>query len=292
MLRSGRRGRIASPVAYAGLLGRTLSAARRARPDVVYAHYLVPPGLIAAAAGRPFVVTAHGGDVRNARSSVPIGLLTRLVVRRARAVICVSEYVRDRLGAPAEVIDCGVDTDRFRPTPRAPGDGPAVPLRRLPHASARTSAVSCGRSRGSATARSRSSAAGPLEAQLRAAAPAGVRFTGRRTPEGVLLALREHDVVCLPSLEEPQGQAMLEALACGRPVVATTIGGPPEIVTPACGALVDPYDEEAIAAGMRTAAGLPVPCAAAVRVAEEHALSHQAERIEAVLARAAGIVLA
>ena len=133
--------------------------------------------------------------------------------------------------------------------------------------------------------------AGPLEAQLRAAAPAGVRFTGRRTPEGVLLALREHDVVCLPSLEEPQGQAMLEALACGRPVVATTIGGPPEIVTPACGALVDPYDEEAIAAGMRTAAGLPVPCAAAVRVAEEHALSRQAERIEGVLARTAGIVL-
>jgi glycosyltransferase involved in cell wall biosynthesis len=33
--------------------------------------------------------------------------------------------------------------------------------------------------------------------------------------------------VCLPSLEEPQGQAMLEALACGRPVVATTICGPP-----------------------------------------------------------------
>ena len=132
--------------------------------------------------------------------------------------------------------------------------------------------------------------AGPLEAQLRAAAPAGVRFTGRRTPEGVLLALREHDVVCLPSLEEPQGQAMLEALACGRPVVATRVGGPPEILTPACGALVDPYDEEAIAAGMRAAAALPVPCAAGVSVAEEHALAHQAARIEAVLARAAGIV--
>ena len=188
------------------------------------------------------------------------------------------------------MIDCGVDTDRYRPTPRAPGDGP-----RFLFVGSLTARKNVGRLM-RAFARLREGSltiigAGPLEAQLRAAAPAGVRFTGRRTPEGVLLALREHDVVCLPSLEEPQGQAMLEALACGRPVVATTIGGPPEIVTPACGALVDPYDEEAIAAGMRTAAGLPVPCAAAVRVAEEHALSRQAERIEGVLARTAGIVL-
>ena len=124
VLRSGRRGRVATPVAYAGLLGRTLAMARRTKPDVVYAHYLVPPGLIAAVTGCKYAVTAHGGDVRNARSSLAIGLLTRLVVRRSGAVICVSEYVRDRLGAPAEVIDCGVDTDRYRPTPRAPGDGP------------------------------------------------------------------------------------------------------------------------------------------------------------------------
>jgi glycosyltransferase involved in cell wall biosynthesis len=236
-------------------------------------------------------VTAHGGDVRNARSSLAIGLLTRVVVRRSKAVICVSEYVRDRLGAPAEVIDCGVDIDRYRPTPRAPGEGP-----RFLFVGSLTARKNVGRLL-RAFARLRWGSltiigAGPLEAELRAVAPAGVRFLGRRTPEGVLLALREHDVVCLPSLEEPQGQAMLEALACGRPVVATTVGGPPEIVTPACGALVDPYDEEAIAAGMRTAASLPIPCAAAVRVAEEHALSRQAERIEAVLARAAGIVSA
>ena len=290
VLRSGRRGRVATPVAYAWLLGRTLGQVRRTRPDIVYAHYLVPPGLIAAMTGRRFAVTAHGGDIRNARSSLAIGFLTRLVVRRSGAVICVSEYVRERLGAPADVIDCGVDTDRFRPTARAPGAGP-----RFLFVGSLTARKNVGRLM-RAFARLRDGSltiigGGPLEGQLRAAAPAGVRFTGRRTPEGVLLALREHDVVCLPSLEEPQGQAMLEALACGRPVVATRIGGPPEIVTPACGALVDPYDEEAIAAGMRTAAGLPVPCAAAVRVAEEHALSHQAERIEAVLARAAGIVL-
>ncbi|MFY9580780.1 MAG: glycosyltransferase, partial [Gaiellaceae bacterium] len=48
-------------------LGReTLSRARAFRPDVVYAHFLVPTGLIAALSTRaPLVVTAHGRDVRN-----------------------------------------------------------------------------------------------------------------------------------------------------------------------------------------------------------------------------------
>ena len=51
---------------YATLVARTLQAARRFRPDVVYAHFLVPAGLTAALAARaPLVVTAHGRDVRN-----------------------------------------------------------------------------------------------------------------------------------------------------------------------------------------------------------------------------------
>ena len=48
---------------YLGLARRTL---RAQRPDVVYAHFLVPSGLIAALGSRaPLVVTAHGRDVRN-----------------------------------------------------------------------------------------------------------------------------------------------------------------------------------------------------------------------------------
>src|SRR5436309_15983601 len=66
VLRDGRRGRVRTPLRYAGLLCRTLALARRTKPDVVYAHYLVPPGLIAAATGLPFAVPAHGGDGRTA----------------------------------------------------------------------------------------------------------------------------------------------------------------------------------------------------------------------------------
>src|SRR4051812_21626883 len=51
---------------YAVLGRRALAAARRLRPDVVYAHFLVPTGLLSALASRaPLVVTAHGRDVRN-----------------------------------------------------------------------------------------------------------------------------------------------------------------------------------------------------------------------------------
>ena len=77
-------------------------------------------------------------------------------------------------------------------------------------------------------------------------------------------------------------------MACGRPVVATAVGGPPEFVTPDAGVLVDPLDEDAIADGLRAAARLPCPNPAAREVAEAHDVRIQAERIEAVLERAAG----
>jgi glycosyltransferase involved in cell wall biosynthesis len=96
---------------------------------------------------------------------------------------------------------------------------------------------------------------------------------------------RACDVYCQPSLVEPQGQAVLEALACGRPVVATREGGPAEIVTDACGVLVDPRDTAAIADGMRRAAALPVPCPDAVSVARRHTLEHAAARVEQLLAQ-------
>ncbi len=285
VLRSGRRGRLTTPLAYLGLLLRARSLARRSPPDVIYAHYLVPSGLIGLACRRPVVVTAHGGDVRNALRGGLLGALSRLVVGRSAAVICVSRYLAGQLpGHPGrlEVIDCGVDTTRFTPSERAPGPGPRFlyvgslterkNVRRLLQAFQQVG-------EGSLTF----VGGGPLDAELRAAAPAGVRFTGRLAPERVAEEVRSNDVLCLPSLEEPLGQAALEALAGGRPVVATRVGGPPEYVRADCGALVDPLDVESIAAGMRAAAALPVPCLAGVEVAREHDLAKQAERIEQVM---------
>ena len=99
------------------------------------------------------------------------------------------------------------------------------------------------------------------------------------------------DVVCLPSLEEPLGQVLLEAMASERSVVATTVGGPPEFVTPEAGALVDPLDVDAIRAGLEHAASLGTPNPAARAAASEHALDRQVERMERVLLSAAGAAL-
>ena len=99
--------------------------------------------------------------------------------------------------------------------------------------------------------------------------------------------LADAHVLCQPSLVEPLGQALLEAMACGRSLVATRIGGPPEFVPPEAGVLVDPLDVDAIAAAMRTAAALPRPNEAARAAATEHDVRRQAERIEAILSRAA-----
>ena len=274
---------------HLSLARRTLSAARRFRPDVVYAHFLVPTGLVAALAGRaPLVVTAHGRDVRNVGAFPGIRAATRLVVRRAAAVVAVSEYLRAELEAKVpeargktEVVSSGVDLERFRVLP-APASSPAFlcvgslterkNVVRLAGAFARLG-------EGTLTF----VGDGALRAQLEGL---DVRLVGRVAHERIPEYLAEATVLCQPSLLEPLGQSLLEAMACGRSVVATRVGGPPEFVPPEAGVLVDPLDEQAIVDGLRRAASLPTPNPAARAAAERHDLDEQARRVEEILAQA------
>jgi glycosyltransferase involved in cell wall biosynthesis len=273
---------------YLELARRTLAAAR---PDVVYAHFLVPSGLIAALGSRaPLVVTAHGRDVRNVGELRGVAAATRLVVRRAATVVCVSEYLRRELETKlpeargkTEVVSSGVDLEQFAVAP-APEGPPrflcvgALDERknvvRLADAFSRVGG-------GSLTY----AGDGPLRAQLEGRR--GVALRGRVAHDEVARLLAESHVLCQPSMIEPLGQALLEGMASGRSVVATRIGGPPEFVPAGAGVLVDPLDVDALADALRRAAALPCPNDDARSAAAAHDVRRQAERIEAILTAAA-----
>jgi len=275
---------------YLTLARKTIEAAR---PDVVYAHFLVPSGLIASLAGRaPLVVTAHGRDVRNIGAIPGVTAATRLVVRRAAAVVCVSEYLRRELETKlpeahgkVEVVSSGVDRERFALADAPPGPPSFLCVGALDE---RKNVVRLA----DAFARLREGTLtfagdGPLRPGLEGRE--GVRLLGRVPHDEIPRLLAESRVLAQPSLVEPLGQALLEAMACGRSVVATRIGGPPEFVPPEAGVLVDPLDVDGLARGLEQAAALPCPNSAAREATAEHDVHRQAERIEAILSRAAGL---
>ncbi len=274
---------------------RYLELARRARRapahDVVYAHFLVPTGLAAALASRaPLVVTAHGRDVRNVGAIPGVAAATRFVVRRAAAVVAVSDYLRRELEAKVpeargktHVIDSGVDLERFDVRPAPDGDVSFLCVGALVE---RKNVVRLARAfERAGTGTLAFAGDGPLRAQLEGRP--GIRLLGRVPHDEIPRLIGEARVVAQPSLIEPFGQALLEAMACGRPVVATRIGGPPEFVPPEAGVLVDPADEDALADALRAAAELPCPNEAARAAAAEHDVRRQAERVEELLLRAA-----
>jgi glycosyltransferase involved in cell wall biosynthesis len=277
---------------YARLAGRSLAAARRFKPDVIYAHFLVPTGLLAGLSSRaPLVVTAHGQDVANIGSIPGVRAATTMVVRRATAVITVSDYLRRELEAKVplargktQVVDSGVDLERFASSP-APDGLPAFVC--IGSLTKRKNVIRLARAferlgEGTLTY----AGDGPLRAELEGRKD--VRVLGAVPYERVPALIAESHVVCQPSLVEPFGQALLEGMACGRSVVGTTVGGPPEFVPPEAGVLVDPVDELAIAAALREAAQLPRPNRAARAAAERHDVNEQARRVEKILLGALG----
>jgi glycosyltransferase involved in cell wall biosynthesis len=295
-----RRG--GSRAKYARLTREAIAAGRRRRPDVVFAHFLFPAGASGALAARsaraPLIVMAHGQDIANLGRIPGVTAATSWVVRRAEGVIANSRWLANRLAErvpeaqpKVEIADCGVDLEAFLPRPAAlarrelrwDGDGPAFlcvghlierkNVVRLADAFARL-----GRGRLAFVGD------GPLRGALERRP--GVRILGRIPQGEVIPWIAACDVVCQPSLVEPFGQATLEGMAMERTVVATTVGGPPEFVTPEAGVLVDPHDTEGLVAALERAAALPSPNRAGRAAAVEHDVRRQAARMAAVLERA------
>jgi glycosyltransferase involved in cell wall biosynthesis len=209
-LRVVRPRRLPGPLVYAGLLLDAL----RAGPSIrgVEAHMLMPTGMVGLLVARlrrvPLVVYVHGGDVRRWTGMVsPMRWLASQVATRADRIVTNSEHTAGLvrgLGADAVVVPPGVDLARFRPSPR-----PAE--RRVLYLGGRNSRKGYDVAVGVAD-----TLVGPWLRDL--------------DPADVPAVIAAHDVVVMPSTHEPFGLVAVEAIASGRWVVASAVGGLRDII--------------------------------------------------------------
>ncbi|MTB86721.1 glycosyltransferase [Nocardioides sp. zg-578] len=250
-----------------------LGLLRSLRPDVVHAHDRRAGWLARLAApvlGAPVVYTLHGvadglsdlvaGNVRAAerRRRDRLYYLTgeRLVTRwaRARVVVpsaAVATYAVERVGLPrraVSVVPNGVDPARWRPAPGGPPPGPVTVVWTGVLGGVKRIGLLLDALAAVPAARALVVGDGPDRAlvERRAAEPglAGrVELTGWLADPAPAYA-RGH-LLALTSAAENLPLSVLQAMSCGLPVVATAVGGVPEVVRDGVDGLLAPADDPA-----------------------------------------------
>ncbi len=234
---------------------RALRTLRRlaADADVVHAHGLRAAGLAVLGPG-PVVTTWH-----NAVAGRMGVVLERLVARRASVVLAASPDLaaRARAAGGRDVRPGPVAAPLVVATGRNPGLGSPLVLAvgRLHAQKGYDTLVAALPLLGDAVVAV--AGVGPLEPALRSAAP-GIRWLGRREDIGDLLAAA--DVVVLPSTWEARSLTAQEALRAGRPLVASAVGGLPDLVGDGA-VLVPPGDPQALGRAVRALLDDPVAAA-------------------------------
>jgi glycosyltransferase involved in cell wall biosynthesis len=281
-------------------LARLTRLVRRHRPAILHTH-LVHADFHGLPAGRlarvPVLVsTKHGFNAFRDRRL--FAFADRAVARLADVHIAISaglaHYLAEREGFDEtgfEVVHYGIKPGAEPPPlPSAttlavvgrliPIKGHAVLLRALAAARARVPGL-----------RLRVAGDGPLAVELRSAVrdlglDDAVSFLGRVAP--VAPVLEAAGVVVVPSFGEGFGMVALEAMERGRPVVASAVGGLPEIVEDGrTGLLVPPGDADALARAIEQLAGDPgrasaMGAAGRMRAVEEFSQARCTDRTEAL----------
>jgi glycosyltransferase involved in cell wall biosynthesis len=245
-------------------------------PDLVFSYFLYPDGYaalkIGQALGVPVVAMGVGSDVHSIHDRFS-AIRTRTLLRKADFLLAISEDLRKRIvamGAPPErtrSLVSGCDLSVFHPMDRVEA------RRRLRIDPASEAVVYIGRMDVRKGLRELVEAAVTLhpvrpnlhvyligagsdrpivEAAIQTGNAAGyVHALPECSFDEVAVWMTAADLVTLPSYMEGCPNVVLEALACGRPVVATNVGGIPELMPPRlvdrCGRLVPPRDPAALA---------------------------------------------
>ena len=238
---------------------------RGARFDVVHAHFGLSAWPALAVRGAPHVVTLHGTDLRHPRSR----LITRAALPLCDLVAAVNpELAREIPGAGTRrrvaILPCGVDLDRFVALPRAEararlGLDPSGPYVLFPADPARSA--------------KRADRARELVGEAR------LLTLGRVQPDEVPLWVNAANAVVVPSDHEGFGLAVLEALACDVPVLATPVGIHPTALGGLEGNLCAPYDRAAWRAALEPHLRAADPRVAGRARAELWSARHMARRV-------------
>jgi glycosyltransferase involved in cell wall biosynthesis len=240
------------------------------RPDVIHAHVYgagVPAALIASRSGIPLVITEHSSGVAQRSLSRIEARKARYAYRRAARILPVSRFLREAIRGygidrPFEVVPNAVDSSVFFRTAgesRRGADrrllfvGNLEPLH-LKGFPTLLGALSGLRERRNDWQLDVIGDGAERVRHERSAAELGlgerVAFHGSRPKPVVAQAMREADLLVLPSRVETFGVVAAEALVSGLPIVATNVGGIPELVDEGGGRLVPPDDQIALAAGL------------------------------------------
>ena len=246
----------------------------RGKVDVVLGSWAYPDGFAAVIAamllGVPAVVKLHGSDI-NVMAKLPgPRRQTAWALSRAARVVAVSRALADEvaaLGVPREqiaVVMNGVDPELFHVRDRAAARS-ALGLTGGPLAlyvgnlKPEKGVLDLARAwdkvaRELPDARLAIVGGGPMREALEAALPPRATLVGAQPLAQIPTWMAACDVVVLPSHIEGMPNAVLEALACGRRVVASAVGGVPDLITSdALGALVPPHQPDALAAALTQA---------------------------------------
>ena len=238
------RARPARALLLPPMLGGFLRAARRAArgADLVHAHWL-PAGAVALASGRPYIVHVHGTDVELAHRAP---WLARPVWRGARLVLAASGWLA------GEVEALGARQVEVVPT------GAAIPVRTAEEADP-PHVLFAGRLSPEKGILELVAAADGLplvvagDGPLRERVPGALGLVPRQELERLY---GRAAVVAVPSRREGFGVVCLEAMAHGRPVVASAVGGLRELVRDGeTGLLVPPGDPRALRAALEQLLG-------------------------------------
>lgn len=264
---------------------RHVAAVRRTFPfDVMLGAFAYPDVVVTERLARdfkcPFAALVMGSDINDLAQRPLLREQIRLALDRACAVFAVSSALGQKvieLGVPANRVIVqrnGVDGAQFQPGDRrvarqklgVPPDDPLIGLvGNLVHekgADVFIEAVgTLAATRGNAV-RVVVIGEGALRQHMETRAAAlgvvdRIRFVGRRPAHEMPTWMTAFDVLCLPSRREGCPNVVLEALACGRPVVASAVGGVPELVNDRNGILVPAEDPSALARGLAAALTRP-----------------------------------